>query len=138
MLPTASVVVPAHDAEATVEDCARSLLALDYPPELLEIVVVDDGSRDLTRALLEAMGDAVVVVAQAHRGRAAARNAGVRAARGEVIAFTDADCAVEPAWLSELVAPLSDPAAGIAGGRTLARPGAGRAERYGELVHDHR
>jgi len=138
MPPAVSVVVPARDEQATVDRCVRALLALDYPRELVELVVVDDGSRDRTAEILAAYGDALTVVRQGRRGRAAARNAGVRASRNEIVAFTDADCTVEPRWLAGLVAPLADATVGIAGGRMRAQTDAGPANRYRERVHDTR
>jgi glycosyltransferase involved in cell wall biosynthesis len=137
-MPQVSVVVPALDAVATIEECLRSLLALRYPSDRYEIVVVDNGSRDGTLAVLAGFGDAIVLVSEKRRGRSAARNAGIRRARGQILAFTDADCTVDPDWLHELVEPLDDPGVGIAGGRILARAGANDAELFGETIHDAR
>ena len=78
------------------------------------------------------------MLGERRRGAAAARNAGLAAASGEIVAFTDADCAVDPRWLRHLVAPLRDPAVGIAGGAILAGPSANDVERFGEEIHDHR
>jgi glycosyltransferase involved in cell wall biosynthesis len=137
-LPSASVVVAAYNAEATIRDCVASLLELRYPRDLLEILVVENGSSDGTPEILQTFGGAIKVVEEGTRGPAAARNAGIRIARGEIVAFTDADCTVDPDWLRELVAPLDDPEVGIAGGPILARRPARDVELYGELVHDHR
>jgi GT2 family glycosyltransferase len=136
--PSTTVVVPAFNAEGTIEACVRSLVELRYPAEALELVVVDNGSSDGTRAVLERFADRIAIVEEPRRGPAAARNAGIRRARGEVVAFTDADCTVAPDWLDELVEPLDDPEVGIVGGAILAREGANAAERYGETIHDHR
>jgi glycosyltransferase involved in cell wall biosynthesis len=135
--PAATVVVPVRNGADTIDDCLASVLALRYPGSL-EIVVVDNGSRDGTTAALRGYGDRLVVVQESRLGPAAARNAGLRRARGEVVAFTDADCVVAPDWLERLVGPLADPAVGIAGGRILARPPVGAVARFGEVIHDHR
>jgi GT2 family glycosyltransferase len=58
-------------------------------------------------------------------------------ARGEVVAFTDADCVVEPGWLASLVAPLSDESIGIVGGKILAKRPCNPIEEFGERIHDH-
>ena len=136
--PSVSVVVPAYNAVATIDDCVRSLLELRYPGELLELRVVDNASTDRTAQALRSYGERVIVTRELRRGPAAARNAGVRAGAGDVIAFTDADCTVEADWLAHLVDALEDPSVGIAGGPIRARAGANRIERYGEGIHDHR
>lgn len=137
-VPSVSVVVPARNAERTIDECIRSLLALDYPADRLELRVVDNDSDDGTAAVLRRHDDRIVAVHELRRGPAAARNAGLRGATGEVVAFTDADCVVEPDWLAHLVAPLEDPRVGIAGGTILARRPANDVERFGEAIHDHR
>lgn len=136
--PTVSVIVPVHNGERTIDECLDSLLALDYPPERLEVRVVDNGSSDDTARALRRRGDRIAVVTERRRGPAAARNAGLHTATGDVLAFTDADCVVEPDWLAHLVAALEDPGVGIAGGTILARGPANDVERFGELIHDHR
>lgn len=137
-LPRATVVVPARDAADTIEDCVSSLLALRYPQELLQIVVVDNGSRDATPTVLSRYAGQIDVLEEVRRGRSAARNAGIRHAAGDVVAFTDADCTVDPDWLRELVRPLRDPVVGIVGGAIRAREGANEAELFGERIHDQR
>ncbi len=113
-LPTVSVVVPAFNASATLGALLESLVALDYPD--YEIIVVDDGSRDATAAI--ASRHTVTLLRQENRGASAARDAGLRRARGEIVAYTDSDTTVHPVWLRELVAPLADPRVGATTGRT--------------------
>jgi cellulose synthase/poly-beta-1,6-N-acetylglucosamine synthase-like glycosyltransferase len=102
-----TVVVPARDAAATIGECVRALMTQRYSAELREVVVVDDGSRDDTGAIAEREGARVVRVSG--RGPAAARNAGVNVATGEIVAFTDADCVPDPNWITQIVAPFGDP-----------------------------
>jgi glycosyltransferase involved in cell wall biosynthesis len=135
--PLVSVVVPVRNGERTIEECVRSLVAQSYPRERLEIVVVDNGSLDGTRAILAAFEPGIVVIAEAMPGASAARNAGVRRARGEIVVFTDADCTTDERWLTELVWPLNDRSVGICGGAILARGPANAAELFGEAIHDH-
>lgn len=93
--PTVSVVVPTFQRACVVERTLRALCALDYPAQLLELLVVDDGSTDST-------GDVVASFArvrglrQPNLGVAAARNAGAREAKGEVLMFVDDDIIVAP------------------------------------------
>lgn len=96
-----SVIVPAFNAEATLEAAVNSLLATGYPD--LEILVVEDGSKDATMALAQGLASfypgVVYVVTHAgcaHRGVSASRNLGIRQSTGELIAFLDADDLVLP------------------------------------------
>jgi len=95
------VVVPAYDAKATVGAAISSALWQTFCD--LEVVVVDDGSRDATGAIAEAFGEPVRIVRQENAGVAAARNLGIAEARGELIAFCDADDVWLPRHLDELV-----------------------------------
>jgi cellulose synthase/poly-beta-1,6-N-acetylglucosamine synthase-like glycosyltransferase len=72
-----------------------------------EIIVVDDGSVDATARLAEKAGVQPICHPQ-KRGGAAARNSGIRAARGEIVCFTDADCVPQPDWIAQIVSPLND------------------------------
>ena len=103
-----SVIVPAHDAEQTIARALRSVDLQTVRPR--EVVVVDDASTDGTRAVVEGLSLSVPirVVASPRRGAAAARNAGVAAARGEIIAFLDADDAWYPTKLEEQLPLLVD------------------------------
>ena len=132
------MVVPVYNGEETIADCVDSLLALQYPQERVEVLVVDNGSRDRTTDVLRRYSDRIVPLEESTRGPAPARNAGLRRATGDVVAFTDADCRVEPGWLVALVAPLEDPKIGIAGGSIRALPPANDVERFGDVIHDHR
>jgi GT2 family glycosyltransferase len=131
-------VVPVLNGEQTLGDCIDSLLRLRYPAGRVELLVVDNGSRDGTADVLRRYGDRIMRLEESTRGPGAARNAGVRSAEREVVAFTDADCQVDPDWLTALVAPLEERRVGIAGGIIRALPPANDVERFGELIHDHR
>jgi mycofactocin system glycosyltransferase len=115
--PIVSLIVPAHGRPAATRACIESLLALDYPAECREIIVVDDASEpplpltDLPIRLLRQ---------DRNIGQSAARNLAAREARGELLAFIDNDCIAQPDWLRTLVPYLSEPAVGIAGGRVIA------------------
>lgn len=87
--PLVSVVIPAYNAAWCVGKAIDSVLAQDFRD--FEVIVVNDGSTDDTAAVLAGYGDAVRVVSQANGGMSSARNAGIRAARGELIAFLDSD-----------------------------------------------
>ena len=136
--PGVSVIVPVYNGEATIEDCLRSLLRLDRPGVGVELIVVDNGSSDGTASVLERHRERIRILHESTRGASAARNTGIRHARGDRIAFTDADCVVEPDWLVNLIPAIRDPQVGIAGGTILSRQPCNRIEKFGERIHDHR
>lgn len=87
---TVSAVIPAYNREKTIRRCIDSVLQQTY--EVSEIIVVDDGSTDRTLEILaNEYKEKVKVIKQPHKGAQAARNAGIRAAEGEYIAFLDSD-----------------------------------------------
>jgi cellulose synthase/poly-beta-1,6-N-acetylglucosamine synthase-like glycosyltransferase len=112
--PFVSVIVPVRDGESTIAGCLDAILATDYPPDRREILVVDNGSSDATAALIQARR--VRYLREPRRGVSQARNLGIATSRGEILAFVDADCLVEPHWLTELVRPFEDPEVGAVAG----------------------
>ena len=112
VLPLVSVVIPAYNCAHTVAETIESCLAQDY--EDLEILVVNDGSTDGTAEVLASFGSRIKVIDQPNGGLASARNAGQRAARGEYIAWMDADDLMLP-WRIRLQAEVlaSQPMIGL-------------------------
>jgi cellulose synthase/poly-beta-1,6-N-acetylglucosamine synthase-like glycosyltransferase len=115
-LPSVSLIVAAHDEEASIMRWVRSTLVFDYPRERLEVVVVSDGSTDRTLEWAAKAG-ADLVLEVPRGGKVAALNAAVDRAQGEVLAFSDANSTWEPAALRRLVARLADPATGYVCGQ---------------------
>ncbi|HET8934462.1 MAG TPA: glycosyltransferase [Polyangiales bacterium] len=110
--PKVSVVVCAYNAAATLEDNLSSLMRLAYPD--VEVIVVNDGSQDATLQIAERFP--VKIISVPNGGLSAARNLGLHAASGEIIAYTDSDTRVDRDWLSHLVQPLlSNKFAGVGG-----------------------
>jgi glycosyltransferase involved in cell wall biosynthesis len=117
-LPAVTVVVPVRNAVGTIDHCIRALLTQDYPHNRFEILIVDNNSNDGTRSHIETFENRLIVLDEPKRGASAARNAGIRRAASEMIAFTDADCVPERSWIRELVRHyLSDGQTDIIGGR---------------------
>ena len=111
--PKVSVVVATYNGARTLEACLQSLIAVDYPG--YEIIVVDDGSTDNTSGIVRSYSS-VRYILQAHSGLSVARNAGIAAASGEIVAFTDSDCMADKDWLTYLVQTLqSGDFAGVGG-----------------------
>jgi cellulose synthase/poly-beta-1,6-N-acetylglucosamine synthase-like glycosyltransferase len=106
--PRISVVVPAYNSENTISRCLDGLLNQTIPKDQYEIIVVDDASKDNTRAAVQTYPD-IRLVTIPHGGPAAGRNAGAKLAAGEILAFTDSDCVPTPDWLRCLTSPFEDP-----------------------------
>jgi poly-beta-1,6-N-acetyl-D-glucosamine synthase len=119
MTPAVSIVVAARNEAATVVRRIDNLLALDYPSELVQIVIVSDGSTDGTTAILERYRDQVDAVLLPPGGKATALNAGVAAARHSIIVFSDARQSFAPDALRALVAPFANPHVGGVSGELL-------------------
>jgi glycosyltransferase involved in cell wall biosynthesis len=133
--PTVSVVIPTYRRIALLQRCLDAVFAQDIDPGRCEIVVVDDGHEDAVRALVDAAArarsggpDVRYLRPLKGRGPAVARNCGWRAARGEIIAFTDDDTVPQPGWLSAGVAALQTHAdwAGLCGRISVPRLHPGR------------
>jgi GT2 family glycosyltransferase len=114
-----SVVVCAYEAADTIDGCLASLARLTYPD--VEIIVVNDGSRDATGEIARSH-PGVRVLDVEHGGLSAARNAGLGAATGEIVAYTDADVRVDPDWLTYLVQPMLRAGVVGAGGPNVVPP----------------
>jgi cellulose synthase/poly-beta-1,6-N-acetylglucosamine synthase-like glycosyltransferase len=129
-LLTMTVVIAALDEEAVIESKLDDTLAQDYPAERLEVVVVADGSSDRTLELVGRRPEVRLLWAAERLGKAAAINRGAAAASGEVLCFTDANCAFVPGALRALAAEFRDPAtAVVSGAKSVVGGGArGRGE----------
>lgn len=115
-LPHISIVIAARNEAGRLPARIDNLLALQYPADRRQIIVVSDGSTDDTLAVLSQFGTVVEAVAVPACGKAAALNAGVSRATGEILIFADARQMFAPDAARELVAPFADPAiAGVTG-----------------------
>ena len=104
-MPLVSVIIPHYNDLDGLRLCAARLMQMQWPSDDLEIIVADNMSRCGIQAVRDAAPGATVVLADI-QGAGPARNAGVAASHGEVLAFLDSDCVPEPGWISEGVAAL--------------------------------
>jgi cellulose synthase/poly-beta-1,6-N-acetylglucosamine synthase-like glycosyltransferase len=100
-LPFVSIIIPAKNEERHLRSCISSLQQLDYPKEKIEIIIVDGLSTDNTAGVALEMG--AKVISNEKQTVSPGRNIGFENAKGELIAFTDADCIVDPQWLSNCI-----------------------------------
>ncbi len=106
-----SVIVPSYNSARTLPGCIKALLSQNISRNDYEIIVVDDGSTDNTRAVMKSFTDKnknIRYVYQKNKGPAAARNLGARKSRGSILLFTDSDCVPERSWIREMVKPFQD------------------------------
>ena len=122
-VPSISVVVCAYNAASTMDDCLASFAKVTYPD--FEVIVVDDGSTDETGAISDhyaSIAPYIHVIHQPNLGLSAARNVGLNASRGQIVAYTDSDCSVDPHWLHYMAWAFTDPRFIAVGGPNLAPP----------------
>ena len=138
--PRVSVIVPIYNGEQDLPKLLNGLISQTYAADRVEFLLVDNGSSDRTPQLLAAAAAdfatrnlAFKILSETSIQSAyAARNTGIRAATGEILAFTDADCYPHSGWLSELVQPFTDPKVGLVAGEISALPGKNWLETYAE------
>jgi poly-beta-1,6-N-acetyl-D-glucosamine synthase len=114
-LPSVAVIVTAYNEESSIERRLENLRALDYPADLVELLVTSDASTDRTEELAEAAG--ARVIRNPRGGKVAAQDAAVRATEAEVVAFSDANATWAPDALRRLVRNFADPRVAYVCGR---------------------
>lgn len=105
-MPKVSVIVPAYNAQRTVAMTIEALIKQDYPKDLFDITVIDDGSTDDTASIIARYP--VKHARQENKGPATARNLGASLTKNEILLFTDADCVPSNNWIREMVKPFAN------------------------------
>ena len=136
-VPKVSVVVPVYNGEIDLLSLISCLQAQTYPANRVEYLLVDNNSCDRTAAILQtAAQNSFGLIRSLSENRIqssyAARNTGIRAAGGEILAFTDADCRPQANWLSALIQPFTDPTVAIVAGEIVALPGKTLLEQHAQ------
>ena len=117
---TVSIILPVRNGEPWIRAKLRSILDLQYPRELLQILVVSDGSTDATENIVnELQAEGVELIRLAAGGKAAALNAGMERATGEILFFTDVRQPLDPSSLRDLVSCFADPEVGAVSGKLI-------------------
>jgi glycosyltransferase involved in cell wall biosynthesis len=130
--PFVSVVIPVYNGIKTIGECLLSIKQQNYPSDKYEVIVVDNGSSDGTQHYIGDGFDWVKLIHSDSKGSGHARNAGVSAARGDLILSTDADCVTDTEWIRTIVEAFSQAPSRIAAiaGRILPYSTQTRVEKY--------
>lgn len=118
IFPSVSIIMAVHNGAAQLRDKIDHLLTLNYPSELVEIIVISDGSSDGTGEILSEITHSRLraVICEERRGKAAAVNEGIRRATGEILVFVDIRPRLEGGALEQLVSNFADPTVGCVAG----------------------
>jgi cellulose synthase/poly-beta-1,6-N-acetylglucosamine synthase-like glycosyltransferase len=132
--PLVSITVPVYNEEAQIRGLLESLLALDYPPERRQILIVSDASSDRTDEIVAEYADRGIELLRLERrsGKTAAENAARARLRGEIVVNTDASIRIDPRALKLLVARFADQSVGVASARDISVARAGADPNAGE------
>lgn len=128
-LPSVSVIVPVYNGERTIGRCIESLLSMSYPSTKIEILIVDNNSRDATYRIIREY-PVVALVEKRIQSSYAARNTGLERAHGEIIAFTDSDCVADKDWIGSAVTQFRDETVGCVAGRIVGYSPSNYIEEY--------
>ncbi len=132
---TASVIVPAYNAETTMNKLLDSLVNLDFPKDKYEIIIVDNNSIDKTREIVKKY-PVTLIEQKKIQSSYASRNLGIKKSKGEILAFSDADCIVDKDWLKNAVKALKEnPIIDIIGGKVIFLSGKDNTFSYFDRNH---
>ncbi len=137
-LPNVSVIIPVYNGENDLNPLAECIKNQTYPKELVEYILINNNSQDQTKIMLQTIkenfkfqGIKIIILEENDiQSSYSARNKGIKASKGEIIAFTDADCRPEKNWLYNLIQPFNNDKIGIVAGEILALLGETLLEEY--------
>ena len=113
--PDVSIIIPVKDRPKDIAECLQSLAGLNYPEDKMEVIVVDDGSKQSISDIVSSFNAKLIRIEES-QGAAVCRNIGAQNAGGDILAFLDADCMADKNWLREMVPFLQIEGIGAAGG----------------------
>ncbi len=114
--PPVTVIIPAKDRAEELKGCLESVFTQEYPADMIEVIVIDDGSRDETAGVARSFPCKLLSLEKS-RGQSFCRNLGAGAGKGEILAFLDSDCIAAKTWLRDLVPLFQWGRVGAVGGR---------------------
>lgn len=116
-IPFVSIVIPVRNVEKILGRCLESLKVLDYPKDKYEVIIADSESNDNTPSIAKKYG--VIFISTSKKSVCAGRNEGFKITKGEIIAFSDADCVMDRNWIKNSLKYFADPKVGAVGGPNL-------------------
>lgn len=121
--PEVSVIIPCYNEEKNIVKCLDAIYSSDYPKKKLEIIVVDDGSRDNTCNILKEYSKTkpIIIIKGSHEGKSASLNRGVKRASNKIIFAVDADALLEKTTMRKMVQPFRDSEVGATNGSCIVR-----------------
>ncbi|NJL91608.1 MAG: glycosyltransferase [Coleofasciculaceae cyanobacterium SM2_1_6] len=141
MPPTISVIIPVHNGERDLLDLWSCLRSQTIDPLQVEYLIVDNQSLDRTPEILQEIikksnfPNLATLQAPEIQSAYAARNVGIKAARGEIVVFTDVDCRPQPDWLAQLIPPFQNPQVHLVMGEITGLASKNWLEIYAEQTH---
>jgi len=114
--PFVSVIVPVYNGERHIGRCINSLISLNYPSSRIEVIIVDNNSKDATYRIAREF-PVICLIEDKIQSSYAARNTGIRKSKGDIIAFTDSDCVADKDWIVKAVEQFQEENIGCVAGR---------------------
>jgi len=115
--PFISIIIPVYNAEKTIEKLIKSLINLNYPKNLYEIIFIDNNSTDNSEKIIRKYP--FTLLKEKKQSSYASRNTGIKYSQGDILTFVDADCKIDKNWLKNGVETLLEQKADLAGGNTI-------------------
>ena len=130
--PSVTFIVPAHNEGKIIQQKVENTRQLNYPQELIQIIVISDASTDDTAQKCREFKDVILIELDQRSGKSAALNAGLERATGDIIAFTDASITLRPDALRRAIEPFADPSVGCVSSEdeVVSLGGAGKSEGF--------
>src|SRR3989344_3252080 len=118
--PFVSIIVPVRNVEKIIKPCLKSLNELNYPKDKYEVIIADSESTDRTPEIAKEYN--AIYISTPKRSVCAGRNEGFKVARGEIIAFSDADCVMDKNWIKNSIKYFQDKRVAAVGGPNITPP----------------
>lgn len=136
-LPTVTLVISAYNEEAVIRNKLENACAMEYPKNLLEIIVVSDASDDKTDEIVKRWNDGrtTLIRQEERKGKSAGLNLALAIAKGDIVVFSDANAMYDKNALTEMIKPFADPAVGHVVGSALYYDGEGNEAKESEGLY---